>query len=50
MKHFIGGFALGFVVAIIRLPKTDKGGYLIPFLAQVFIAFLFGMMAWGLLP
>ena len=50
MKHFIGGFALGFVVAIIGLPKQDKGGYLISFIAHCFIAFLFGAMAWGLLP
>ena len=50
MRHFIGGFALGFVVAVIGLTKQDNDGYLIPFIAHVFIASLFGLMAWGLLP
>ncbi len=53
MKHFIGGSAVGFVVAIIGLPR-GKGDtsmdYLVSFIAHMFIAALFGLMAWGLMP
>ena len=53
MKHFIGGAALGTVIAIIGIPrgsgKSDMD-YLAGFIAHSFVAVLFGAMAWGLLP
>lgn len=53
MRHFIGGAALGFFVAIIAIERsfdTSWGDYLASCIAHMFIAVLFGVMAWGLLP
>lgn len=53
MKHFIGGFAVGLILAIRGIPAdNDKSNvaYAASFVAHMFIASIFGLMAWGLLP
>lgn len=53
MKHFLGGSAIGMIVALIRLPwKKNPSDYefAASMAAHFFVAFLFGLAAWGLLP
>lgn len=49
MRHFIGGWALGFVFLFWRLPM--KEGDIKPFLfGCLLLSFPFGLAAWGLWP
>ncbi len=53
MKHFIGGSAVGLIIAIIGIPRTPGNtgmDYSVSAIAHGFIAVLFGAAAWGLLP
>lgn len=53
MRHFVGGFAIGFILAVVKIPSiptktwAEKLGV---FLAHVFVGTMFGLAAWGLLP
>lgn len=56
MKHFIGGFAVGAMFALLFI-KADKKATLMSNLefsaymaAHVIPAILFGLAAWGLIP
>lgn len=55
MKHFIGGFALGFMVSLVFLQQPKKATemnnteFLIFVGAHFVTAILFGLTAWGLL-
>lgn len=53
MKHFIGGFALGLILGIIflrKLPGNTRVDYAAAIAGHLFVALMFGAMAWGLLP
>lgn len=53
MKHFIGGSAVGMLLAIVGLPRVkgiSDSDYVVAMIAHLFVACLFGLAAWGLLP
>ena len=56
MKHFIGGAAIGLILALRQIPRSksasDMGDYefCVYVAAHLFVSFLFGVAAWGLLP
>lgn len=51
MKHFLGGWALGFLIALALLPSIKPGQSIEQSLwAHIIVAVLFGLAAWGILP
>ena len=56
MKHFIGGWAVGLIIALRLIPATKKATsmsnyeFSIYIFAPALIASLFGLAAYGLLP
>lgn len=53
MKHFIGGFSLGLLLALTLLQKTESKtntDFYAMIAAHLFFALMLGVAAWGLLP
>lgn len=52
MRHFVGGFMVGFIYILLKPGELSTGWYdrLALFIAATFLGLLTGTMVWGLWP